>query len=46
MGIFDLLANVVSLPLDVVSDVSNAVQGKKPENTKEKIRDIGEDIFG
>lgn len=44
MGLFDIVGDIVSLPLDVVSDASKAVQGKKPESTKERIDELGDDI--
>jgi hypothetical protein len=43
MGLFNMLADVVSAPFDVVSDVSSAIQGKKPTRTKEKIEELGKD---
>lgn len=44
MGIFDLIGDIVSLPLDVVADVSSAVQGKEVEHTKERMQEVGDDI--
>ena len=44
MGIFDFVGEIVSLPLDIVSDTSSAIQGKKIEKTKERLKEIGKDL--
>ena len=44
MGIFDFIADVVTLPLDVVADVSDSVQGNSPRHIKRKIQEIGDDL--
>lgn len=44
MSIFGFIGDVVSLPLDVVSDASSAIQGKGTGYTKNRIKSIGEEI--
>ncbi len=47
MGLFRRLVgtavDIVTLPLAVVEDVSDTLQGYKPKNTKERIVSIAED---
>lgn len=44
MGFFDLIGDIVSLPLDVVSDVSKAIQGEEVESVADRLEEIGDDI--
>ena len=44
MSIFGLLGDIISLPLDAVSDVSRAVQGKQVGRVKERLQDSIEEL--
>ena len=44
MGLFDLIGDIISLPLDVLSDTSRAIQGKDTGYTKRTVEDIGDDL--
>lgn len=44
--VLNTVGNVISLPIEIIRDVSCAVQGKKIGATKERVKDIGRDIVG
>lgn len=44
MGLFDLIIDVVTLPVAVASDILNVATGEAPLDTVEKIKDIGADV--
>lgn len=48
MGFFSNLVSAavktVTIPLDVVSDASRAIQGKRPQNTQQAAKEIVEDV--
>ena len=42
--IFETAGDLISIPFDVVSDVSRAVQGKQVGRTKERLGDLSDDL--
>jgi hypothetical protein len=42
--VLDTVGNLLSLPIEVIKDVSCAVQGKKIGATKERVKELGRDI--
>ena len=44
MGLFKFIADVVTIPLDVVADVSSAIQGEEPDHTEKKARKIEREL--
>jgi len=42
--IFETAGDLILLPLDVVKDVSSAVQGKEIGSTKERLENLADDV--
>ena len=35
--------DIVTTPVDVIADVANTLEGKRPEHVENKLRDLGND---
>jgi hypothetical protein len=44
--VLNTVGNVISLPIEVISDVSCAVRGKPIGAIKNRVKEIGRDIVG